>query len=62
MSKVGVVGVGVPLEAEKVNDRGDELVISEWVWYSICLYVLVSSGCGGGQEEPLWMRNSARVM
>lgn len=23
-----MVGVGVPLEAEKVNDRGDELVIS----------------------------------
>lgn len=23
-----MVGVGVPLEVEKVNDRGDELVIS----------------------------------
>ncbi len=28
MSKVGVVGVGVPLEAEKVNDLGEELVIA----------------------------------
>ncbi|KAF9184707.1 hypothetical protein BGZ50_003531 [Haplosporangium sp. Z 11] len=28
MSKVGVVGVGVPLEAEKVNDLGDELVMA----------------------------------
>lgn len=27
MSKVGVVGVGVPLEAEKVNERGDELMM-----------------------------------
>ena len=40
MSKVGVVGVGVPLEAEKVNERGEELVMA------VCSAVLaVPVGC-----------------
>lgn len=39
MSKVGVVGVGVPLEAEKVNERGDELVMMMMKAAPWCLVV-----------------------